>query len=127
MYVCGCDTRDLHKACIKKEAIYIHKRETSKDTQAQADRGGQKHTHTYIQTHRGAKDLNNFQTQTREGKGQQQPANTPNTHTKQGEMHEGARRNARGSACMKGKTAIHYDTPGSQGISHSVLKGLNGG
>lgn len=23
--------------------------------------------------------------------------------------------------------AKHYDTPGSQGISHSVLKGLNGG
>jgi len=25
------------------------------------------------------------------------------------------------------KTAKHYDTPGSQGISHPVLKGLNGG
>ena len=40
--------------------------------------------------------------------------------TREHVIHEGA--------CMLWvKTAKHYDTPGSQGISHPVLKGLNGG
>ena len=30
-------------------------------------------------------------------------------------------------ASLDQQKAKHYDTPGSQGISHSVLKGLNGG
>ena len=38
-------------------------------------------------------------------------------------MHEGAGT----SLELNGEKAKHYDTPGSQGISHSVLKGLNGG
>ena len=35
--------------------------------------------------------------------------------------------NARGSMGEAVAKAKHYDTPGSQGISHPVLKGLNGG